>query len=205
MLSPDAGCRMSDVNPFATRFIRPGAGEFLLPEAITLETLVVQMAAADWRGQIIGPHGSGKSSLLAALRPALEAAGRELEWFALRLGQRSLPANARMAADWSATTQIVIDGYEQLGWPARWWIQRAARRQKAGLLVTAHTDVGLPTLWNTLASEPLAQRIVAELLAGDELIAPEDVSRCYQSHGGNVREMLLGLYDLYESRSRQRS
>jgi hypothetical protein len=54
-------------NPFATRFTRPGAIEFIFPAGESLATLVARLRACDWRGQITGPHGSGKAPLRAAL------------------------------------------------------------------------------------------------------------------------------------------
>lgn len=54
------------INPFSTTFIRPGAIPFLFPNDQTIQDVVRQLAATDWWGQIIGPHGTGKSTLTAA-------------------------------------------------------------------------------------------------------------------------------------------
>ena len=58
-------------------------------------TLVESLATAGWRGQIVGPHGSGKSTLVAALLAALAAAGRPGGRVALHDRQRRLPRGWR--------------------------------------------------------------------------------------------------------------
>ena len=65
MPAPDA----AKSNPFSTRFIRPGAIEYLFAPGQTADSLIDRLRHNQWRGQIIGPHGSGKSTL------AVRAAG----------------------------------------------------------------------------------------------------------------------------------
>jgi len=101
-------------NPFSTRFIRPGAIRFLFPDGESAALLVQRLRENRWGGQIIGPHGSGKSTLLATLKPELETAGRQVLWITLHQGERRLPALDRRSL--GPTTQLVIDGYEQLSW-----------------------------------------------------------------------------------------
>lgn len=189
-------------NPFATRYVRPGALAYRLAAETSLEDLVGRLAAAGWRGQIVGPHGSGKSTLLAALGPRLEAAGRRVVRIELHDGQRRLPQDALREAA-GGDTLVIVDGYEQLGWWSRralaWWV----RRQRAGLLVTAHRAVRLPIVHRTQTSVELAQQLVAALVAGDEqAITAADVERCYDEQQGDLREVFFALYDLYERRRR---
>ncbi len=186
-------------NPFATRYTRPNAGEFLFPAAADAETLVARLRDCGWRGQITGPHGSGKSTLVHTLLPRLRTARRRVEFYLLRAP--STPWRDSIAS-WNAATQIVIDGGEQLGWLQRTWFQWQCSRRGAGLLVTAHGDLGLPQLYRTETSVELTQRIVARLLgeADAEWLRPEHVERLLAEHRGNVREVLFALYDLYEQR-----
>jgi hypothetical protein len=193
-------------NPFATRYTRPGAMAFRFPPGVSAAALVDKLADAQWRGQILGPHGSGKTTLLSTLAEELTARGRSIVSFVQHDGARRLNASADEASAWDAQTQVIIDGYEQLGWGARWWIERTCRKQQAGLLITTHADVGLPLLIETSTSEQLAAELVAQLLAEpSSLIGSEDVSRCYREHAGNLRETLFALYDLYELRRRSAS
>ena len=194
----------AESNPFATRFTRPGELDFLFPTGETAATLVDRLAAQAWRGQIVGPHGTGKSTLLHTLAHELRRRGREIAWFTLHGGQRGLDITAAQAAAWNDATQVIVDGYEQLSWWSRAWLKRTTRRQGAGLLATTHLDAGLPTLFVMQGDEALAQQIVGQLLADRKLlhVTADDVSRCYRQHAGNVREMLFALYDLHERRSR---
>jgi hypothetical protein len=187
-------------NPFATRFTRPGAIPYLFAEGESAAMLIERLRSHDWQGQIIGPHGSGKSTLLAALVPALEAAGRTVISLALHQGERQLPPLDRAAL--SSQAQLIIDGYEQLSWWSRWRVHWLCHRARAGLLVTAHADVGLPTIYRAQPSEALAQRVVTELLPhGEAAITPADVSTAYVASKGDVRETLFKLFDVYQQRT----
>ena len=188
------------INPFSTRFVRPGAIPYLFPEGQSAETLVGRLATSGWWGQIVGPHGSGKSTLLAELVRHFEAASRRVILLTLHQGEHSLPA---IAGQLSSSTQLVIDGYEQLGWFSRRRIKARCRRAGCGLLVTAHRDLGLPTVYETLPSEKVARAVVAKLLPhGLEGIAEADIEAAYAAAGGNIREALFRLFDVYELRSR---
>lgn len=195
-------------NPFSTRNIRPGALDFIFPPGESAASLVERLRASHWLGQIIGPHGSGKSTLLAALGPALEAAGRvvltvqprnqESSGGSPRVDAAGLIGRVKLGPD----TQLVIDGYEQLSWWTRKRSEAKCRRRGAGLLVTAHQDLGLPTLFTTQPSLDLAQQVVRRLLVeGDQTITASDVSVAWNEAGGKLRETLFKLYDVYQQRT----
>jgi len=188
-------------NPFATRWVRPGAIEYLFPPGDDTEGLVETLRRNAWWGEIVGPHGSGKSTLLESLAEPLQQAGRRLVRFTLHDGQRQLPAETNPDRHWGATTQVVVDGYEQLSRHSRRRLQSACRRRESGLLTTAHAPTGLPRLYETVVTLEQARRIVAGLLApAPGAILDEDVADCFARCDGNLREMLFALYDLYEQR-----
>jgi len=191
-------------NPFSTRWIRPGVLPFLFPAGVDASQLVTRLRELGWWAQILGEHGSGKSSLLQTLRASLEAAGRRVELLALQAGETRLRFGPDHAPQWNEHTQVVIDGYEQLGWYARRWLRRQCRRRNAGLLVTAHRRLRLPVLWQAASTPAMAQTVVARLLPPEHrpTITPEDVQRAYTLAGGNLRETLFTLYDLFEERTR---
>lgn len=59
-------------NPFSTRFIRPGATTYRFPPGVSETTLAKTFFENHGgRAAIVGPHGSGKTSLLYALAPHL--------------------------------------------------------------------------------------------------------------------------------------
>jgi hypothetical protein len=192
---------MPDSNPFATRFTRPGAIDFIFPDGDSPASLVARMRDAGWHGQIIGPHGSGKSTLLAALTPALQAAGRTVEHFTVH-GLQPLKIEPQRMAAWNDKSLVLVDGFEQLSWPARRRLISLVRQRGAGLLVTTHRDLGLFTIFRTQPTEDLARRVVARLLpAGDKTISPADIAQAYAAHGHNLREVLFALFDVYRART----
>lgn len=185
-------------NPFATRHTHPGAIPFFFPAGTTLKGLVRRLAQSNGRGEIVGGHGSGKSTLLAHLLEALEEVGQRPLRFTLRDGQRRLPSQWKDAAD--KATSLAIDGYEQLSFLSRWRLKRHCRRNGLGLLVTAHTTTGLPTLYRTSCDVDVARRIVSHLLRREHpaSFSAEEIPRLLQAHHGNLREMLFSLYDHFE-------
>jgi hypothetical protein len=185
-------------NPFSTRFIRPGAIPFLFGEGESAARLVERLRQKHWRGQIIGPHGSGKSTLLATLKPELESAGRRVLSITLHQGERRLRALDRRQLD--AATQVVIDGYEQLSWWSRSVVKWLCWSSGAGLLATAHTDVELPTIYTTEPSEELVRTVVAQLLSNNGVsMKAADIATAYKLAGGDVRETLFKLFDIYQA------
>jgi len=209
MTTPSTAFLRPDRNPFATRYTRPAVSEYLFPDDAGVEMLIARLREFRWWGQITGPHGSGKSTLVEMLLRRLEAAGRIVDFYAFRAAPppftragASFGARSASVSCWNQATQIVVDGYEQLGWLQRTWWKWQCRRRGAGLLVTGHDDLGLPPLWQTKTSEELMQRVVARLLGQADPVWPsaEQLDRLFASHEGNVREVLFALYDLYEQR-----
>ena len=192
-----------NTNPFSTRWTRPGAMPFLFPDSMTVDDLVRQLRRSEWRGAIVGPHGSGKSALLAMLVPAIEAVGKRAVVVRLHDGQRRLPLSHHEMKDVGATEVLVIDGYEQLGRWQRWRLSRHCRRWRCGLLVTSHSACDLPVLFRTVPSLALVERLIERCLPPHEgRISREDVERVWQRHAGNMREAFFDLYDLFEARTR---
>jgi len=190
-----------DRNPFSTRSTRPGAIPYRFSGNLSAANVVDHLRDYGWWGEIVGPHGTGKSTLLSTLLPLLRNAGRDVHSFRLRGGESRLPVSLVKLERWGTETQLIVDGYEQLGAAARSTLKRMCRKRQSGLLVTTHESVGLPPLCRTSVSVELAQRLVAELTAAVcPLITPEDVEQSYRLHPGNLREVFFELYDVYESR-----
>lgn len=201
-LSPEQiAARLTEPNPFATRFTRPGALPYLAASPESLAVLVRRLRDANWQGEIVGPHGSGKSTLLEALLPLLTDQGRVLRRFQQRGGDSQLALEPGEPATWTSDTLVMVDGYEQLGRTARNQLHRAVRDTGCGLLVTSHSPTGLPLLLQTEPTLELVQQIVATLQSVVPVrVQPRDVAASFARLGGNVREILFELFDLYERR-----
>ena len=190
-------------NPFATRFTKPGAVKFLLGPDQSLAQLLDVLRQNAWWGELIGPHGVGKSTLLAALVPELVAAGRQPESFVIAPDRPHPTWTKEQISGWTSTTQVIVDGSEQLSWWNLMRLKRAVKARQAGLLITAHHSLGLPPLIALSPQLQVAQAVVEKLLPpGDATILPTDVATVFQTQGGNIRETLFALYDLYQLRSR---
>ncbi len=189
-------------NPFSTRHVRPGALPFRFPPGRSADALVERLQENGWRGQIVGPHGSGKSALLAALAEALRRSGRRSFLVELHDGQRRVPRRMRPTGALAPGSVVIVDGYEQLSAWSRFRLRRFCRRRRLGLVVTAHASMGFPDLYRTSTGLALVVRLVDDLL-GDQAsrIAAHEVEERLRSHDGNVREVFFDLYELYERRT----
>lgn len=189
-------------NPFATRFTRPGAIDYLFPTDESALELLARLRDNGWQGEIVGPHGAGKSTLLASLLPALTAAGRTVNSATLHAGEKTLPEALNNWRSWTSATQVIVDGYEQLSWWSRNQLLRRVKQRGAGLLVTSHAPTGLPLILQVVPRLEAAEEVVRRLAPDSLVIARADVQQAFDASQGNIREMLFALYDLYEARTR---
>ncbi|ADB15443.1 conserved hypothetical protein [Pirellula staleyi DSM 6068] len=195
------------INPFATRYTRPGELPYLLPDGLTIAKLVDRLKQQHWRGAIVGPHGSGKSSLLAACREEFLKRERILSEYSLHNHERTLANLFTNARSWNDRTLVIVDGYEQLSWRSTLQLAFLVRIRRAGLVVTVHAPTNLPTWYETVPSAELAEQ-VAKLAIHRALVDPqatqekldrETIHAAY--HGdGNIRETLFRLYDIWRAK-----
>ena len=196
-----SGVPAAPENPFSTRHVRPGAIPYRFPPGRSAAALIERLEENGWRGQIIGPHGSGKSALVATLIESLEQSGRRTVSIVLHDGQRRLPAGLLRRAGLAGGALWFVDGYEQLALVSRFLLRRFCRRHGLGLVVTAHRSVGFPDLCRTTTSLLLARQIVQQLLGESRsLLGREEIHDRFARQRGNLREVLFDLYDLYEQR-----
>jgi len=204
-------------NPFCTRRVRPGALEYRFLPGDSLAQFYDRWRAANFRGAIVGPHGTGKSTFLAAVRRYLSERQVAICSCTLHTGERRLPPSAWQAIREYRTTVsckqyagpaavVIVDGYEQLSLWERWRLRRQVTRGSLGILVTSHTA----TLWDTLLTTGADRRVIMAIV--DELQADfaepvdsNDVAVAISQHPTNVREALFALYDAFEARKVSRS
>lgn len=186
-------------NPFCSRNIRPGATPFFFSVGENAESLVRRLRENGWRGEIVGRHGTGKSTLLAALVPALRDAGRKTLLVELHDGQRRLPLDLDEQCHSEPFDLLIVDGYEQLSRWNRFKLKRRCRRRGWGLLVTVHESVGFAEIHRTAVSEELAAKIVEHLMEErTPAFGRDEISAAFARHRGDIREMLFDLYDVFD-------
>ncbi|HJX27403.1 MAG TPA: hypothetical protein VJ885_05790 [Thermoanaerobaculia bacterium] len=166
----------------------------------TWNDLLERFATLDSRAAIVGPHGHGKTTLLEDLAPHLEARGFRVRSVMLHTGDRRLGRDRkdRLFRDLGPRDILCVDGAEQLG---RWsWLAlRLRSRAGGGLLITSHRPGLLPTLVDCETTPELLEGIVRDLL-GEQMGAPPDLEALFARHGGNVRNALWELYDVWGRR-----
>lgn len=161
----------------------------------TWEALMERLVALRFRAALVGPHGSGKTTLLEDLEPRLQRQGFRLRKLTLHEGDRRLSASQRrdLFQDLSPSEILLLDGAEQLGRFA-WLEARTRSRAAGGLVVTSHRPGLLPTLCECRTTPELLDGILRELLE-DAPSPPAD--ELFRRHGGNLRDALREMYDLY--------
>jgi hypothetical protein len=190
-------------NPFSTRFVRPGAIPFVFNGGETARTVVSRLRGQNWWGEIIGRHGTGKSTLVAALLPELKSMGGEPRLHSLHDGVVRFEELTARALRLDAAVVLIVDGYEQLSLWQKFRVRRACRRAGCGLVVTAHKPSGLPALYRTVATPEVAGRVFATLTAErPALVTSSDLQQSFAARNGNLREALFDMYDLHEINAR---
>ncbi len=162
---------------------------------VSIAELLTRFNELGRRAHIVGPHGTGKTTLLEELITEFQSQGQSVTL--LRLSASAPRESVTQFRHWmqqAAPQQIlVLDGAEQLGAFRWWWLLRASQKY-AGLLVTTHTPGWLPILYQTGADRELLQQLVAEL-APELNLPPQEFAALFARHAGNVRCCLRELYD----------
>ncbi|MCX6606403.1 MAG: hypothetical protein NTV52_22820 [Acidobacteria bacterium] len=170
-------------NPFRNecveglRYRVPGvAAEALMP------MLLGRFAGLGFRGALVGPKGHGKTTLLEGFAGYLRGEGYVVRVVWARVGERLAPLGTVSPGE-----IVCLNGAEALSYWG-WWRFRWEARGAAGILVTAHREGMLPTLWRCETTAALFEELVGELAPG------VDPAGVFERNGGNVREGFRELY-----------
>ncbi|TWT91313.1 ATP-binding protein [Stieleria varia] len=209
-------------NPFATSRTSPGVVPYRFapgrrggnPQAANmhLETLLAALKECR-RGLIVGPHGTGKTTLVHSLLPKLQRAYPMVSfnhlssdpsdgWFKrfiarLKHYRKIRGEMLRLPGD----GLLVVDGWEQLSRYSRYRLARSAFLRNINLLATAHRRItGWTVVAETSTSPEMIQSLAGDLLAETpheikKLVADQIKSRRV-SERTNVRELWFDMYDV---------
>src|SRR6185295_13894605 len=81
----------------------------------------------------------------------------------LHRGQRALPRSFTKASARESAVVIMVDGYEQLGFPSRAWLNWTCRRSGCGLLLSVHVEDaahGIPLLFRTQTTRRTVEQLI---------------------------------------------
>lgn len=187
-------------NPFASHRVEGLPYRY---RGSSLPALERRLTALGGRAAVVGPKGSGKTTLTdelagrcngKAVRVAIPAACPN-PW---RAARSQLPRRV------SSGHAVFVDGAEQLG-PAGWRRLLHATRTAAGLVVTLHLPGRLPTLAVCRTDPALLRELVRELTPDDAPLLEPHLDELFHRHEGNLRECFRELYDLFAGRTRDAS
>ena len=182
-------------NPFASDRIlqiryRPQTGSW--------DQLLERLAQMDYRAAVVGPEGTGKTTLLEDLGDQLALRGFTAK--PLRLDEEQPEFEPDFLDEFFAAVTprdlLMLDGAEQMGRLA-WFQFRRRARAAGGLVITSHRPGRLPTLLECATTPALLAEIVTDLLGSERAVAALDLRELHERHAGNLRHALRELYDVY--------
>lgn len=191
------------LNPFETRFTRPDAMSFVFPAGVDPQALYQTFKSNRFLGCILGPHGSGKTTATYALEEFSSNDFDIVRRLVLRKQSGKLQIKSEFQRVDRATgrTLLIVDGIEVVSRLHRRLLV-ASCRNRFGLLLTAHRPIaGVPLLLQLSPSFELAKRLVDRLVSNQEGLTPpgeNEIRVAFELSNGNIREMLMRLYDKAE-------
>jgi hypothetical protein len=204
-------------NPFSTCFTKPGQIPFIESESNQLDEIVDRFINAEYVGQIVGPHGSGKTTLTFDIQRRIATqSGHGIHFLRKTVGENGKvldTARRNTPADGSCSTLpngnqstriLVLDGFERLPWYARTSLVHRCRVESTGLLITSHQRIrGLPVVASRLPKPKDLLSIVHHLIRDDAqanlIFSPQRLEFIFEDNAGNLRECLMACYDEYEA------
>ncbi|HUG91194.1 MAG TPA: hypothetical protein VML55_10185 [Planctomycetaceae bacterium] len=160
--------------------------------------LLDRLAGLGHRAAIVGPEGSGKTTLQEELARTLSDRGAAVRWLRLRRDSRRDGRRLirELLAGLGPGDLVFVDGAEQLGALAwRRFVRRTAGCR--GLVITTHRPGRLPTLIECRTTPGLLRRLVAELVPDESGRLDAALEDLFARHEGNLRLCLRELYDVW--------
>ena len=223
-------------NPFCTRFVRPGTIQFRFVESEfendSIHNPISQLCdviASNHRSLIVGPHGTGQSTLVQSLlrqlvhdfetvthiQLCMETPTRfesPFTWFThwrnhcVELASNRKTVLSLLHQMSSTKGLLVIDGIEQLSSYACRQLICDARRLGVRVLATSHRS---KRLFETIYQTSLSERMIRELTANRIVDAPEGIKAIVQqelerqdlNEIRNLRDFWFMLYDVVAVKS----
>lgn len=199
-----------EVNPFASRFVRPGAVTFRFLDEHTSVPHLWETIRRSRVVQIVGPHGSGKTTLLHQLVSERPDWVQPRAWLQLvrdpeetrlqRIVTRAKDtwAVCRAAGKLPAGQMLVVDGAEQIPAPVRFLMLLGARVFRRSLVITSHHPLpGVHVLYRTEVTPELIRALLEEKISQRHAARVESYLQTVElSKIDNVRDLWSQLYEV---------
>ena len=194
-------------NPFSTRFVSPGQLSFIGMEEGWLDELAAVLIQQNGNGQIVGPHGVGKTTLSFELErrvARLNDTRTPFRFVRKIISPQQTIRSGHQSASFESSPQktvLVLDGFERLSWFQRVALVKACQRKQIGLLLTTHRAVwGVPKLVSLKPDQDRFESVVKELTCDCEFqISRECLAEIFANNNGNIHESLMSCYDEFEA------
>ncbi|TWT40236.1 hypothetical protein [Botrimarina hoheduenensis] len=196
-VSAAASIPSRSLNPFATCWTGTGKLAHVETRALSLPKLQVELERLGYRGQVVGPHGVGKSVLVRSLAAHIGGPPSIVVTTPARALLRGIRGDRR--------TLLVIEGLER--WSmllvGLWTI--FVRWSGLRVLVTTHRVVrGIPVLTTLSPSAEIFALLFDQLTRERPTpISLSEAAACFHAHGGDYRATWLALHLEHERRRGQ--
>ncbi len=174
---------------------------------------MLQQLRESHRALIIGPHGSGKSTLVETLLPSLTSQySHVLRERLARYPNENLKAwcnqrreNFRRLVCLVRQSRrggvVVLDGIEQISWTVKWLFCAALALRRCALLATSHREMlGFVEVYRAELTPELIRHLSTQLTHGSPgqyvALVQDELQRRDLSQVTNARELWFDLYDL---------
>ena len=186
-------------NPFSTCFTEPGKLSYIFAEPEDQNRLLIEFERNGFKGQIVGPHGCGKTTLTMTLADHLPPQFSSIRRITLRK-DGGIATESRLVDHHylNKSTLFVIDGIENMPWLHRKVFLKFAQQASGGLLLTTHQPLkGIPVLLHINPTFTIFRRIVSHI-SPDHEFKEYQLEQIFEQNDCSIRESLMSLYTLWQ-------
>ncbi len=168
------------------------------PQGLTWDQILERLERLEYRASVVGPKGSGKTTMLEGLAWKLVDLGSPV-----RMARAGPTQSSGLGEELSLLFEdltiggiVILDEADQLERRAWTEFQRISHSAR-GLIISGHTQARLPCLIECTTSPELLYEIVCELVGDDARSIQDDIPQLLRKHHGNIRAALRDLYDIW--------